>query len=323
MLKLALLAAAAIAAGAVPVPPADRDRESDQLTLGQDRDGRMTVPVRINGAGPYDFVVDTGAERTVVSEEVAAALKLGQGRPVRMHSMTEVRDVDTVVIPYLGVHKKVVTGIHAPALAGRDVGADGMLGVDSLQAQRVLFDFPRQAMWISSSRKRIPGAPRLDEDTILVQARSRYGRLVLTNVVVDGTRVLAVIDTGSSVTIGNAALRRKLARRGKVQRSHPIELLSVTGGTLRADYGLVSRLSIGRINFSNMPVAFADAHPFHKLDLVDRPAILLGMNTLSRFERVSIDFANRDISFDMPDLSRAADATRLAFAEPAGAAIRQ
>ena len=33
-----------------------------------------TVPVMINGQGPFDFVVDTGADRTVISEELAKQL---------------------------------------------------------------------------------------------------------------------------------------------------------------------------------------------------------------------------------------------------------
>ena len=39
----------------------------------------MTVPVEIGGAGPYRFVVDTGAERTVISRELARELELEPG----------------------------------------------------------------------------------------------------------------------------------------------------------------------------------------------------------------------------------------------------
>ena len=40
---------------------------------------RMTAPVRINGQGPFPFVVDTGANRTVISAELAARLGLSKG----------------------------------------------------------------------------------------------------------------------------------------------------------------------------------------------------------------------------------------------------
>ena len=48
---------------------------------------RMTVPVTIEGRGPFQFVVDTGSDRTVVSQELATLLKLAIGETVTMHSI--------------------------------------------------------------------------------------------------------------------------------------------------------------------------------------------------------------------------------------------
>jgi hypothetical protein len=47
-------------------------------------------------------------------------------------------------------------------------------------------------------------------------------------------------------------------------------------------------------------VAFADAHPFKRFGLLDRPAMLLGMDTLRVFHRVSVDFAQRKVRFLLP-----------------------
>ena len=51
---------------------------------------------------------------------------------------------------------------------------------------------------------------------------------------------------------------------------------------------------------SDVPVAFADAVPFKRFGLDDKPALLLGMDALKLFRRVSIDFANREIRFQLP-----------------------
>jgi hypothetical protein len=48
---------------------------------------------------------------------------------------------------------------------------------------------------------------------------------------------------------------------------------------------------------------FADAHPFKRFDLLKRPAMLLGMDTLRAFRRVSVDFAARKVRFLLPDQS--------------------
>jgi predicted aspartyl protease len=262
------------------------------LDYAQDRAQRMTVPVNIGGSGPYNFVVDTGAERTVIASELARRLGLGAGATSIVHSMTEVSRVETVVIPELEVGGNSVRGINAPALARANIGAEGMLGVDSLQSQRVSFDFNRREMTITQSRKREEKWPK---DVIVITARNRFGHLVLVDAEVDGQRVWVIVDTGSQVTVANNALRRRLARKGRLGRVTPVEMISVTGGRLTIDQTTVKQIHIGGVDINDMPIAFADVHPFRKLRLLDRPAILLGMDALQLFQRVSVDFANRKV----------------------------
>jgi predicted aspartyl protease len=253
---------------------------------------RMTVPVSISGQGPFRFVVDTGAERTVISREVARELDLDPGATARVHSITEVSDIATVVIPRLVVGGRQVDGIEAPALEQRHLGAQGMLGVDSLQSQRVSFDFARRQMTVTPSKKR---EERWPSDTIVVKARSRFGHLILVDAAVDGQKVWVILDTGSEATIGNMALRRRLEQRSRIRDPRPVELVSITGGRSPAERATVKRIRVGGIDIFDFPVAFADAHPFRQLDLMDRPALLLGMDALRLFERVSVDFANRKV----------------------------
>lgn len=294
---------------APPTVPAVPEGESNVLGYAPDLFHRMTVPVSIDGKGPYRFIVDTGAERTVISKELARALGLEPGRSAVVHSMTEVRETATVIIPELGISKMMVLDVHAPALARVNLGAEGMLGVDSLKSQRILFDFAKQEMTITPSR-----APerRWSDDTIVVTARSRFGHLVLVDAAVEGQKVYVILDTGSQVSVANTALRRKLEKKKKLRFVKPIQLISVTGGTIQAEYTAVKTLRIGGIDINDMPLAFADVHPFRKLKLTDKPAILLGMDALRLFDRVSVDFATRKVRFLPPDLSRLGGETRVA-----------
>jgi predicted aspartyl protease len=269
----------------------------------------MTVPVSIAGRGPYAFIVDTGAERTSIAEELAQDLKLGLGTRARLHSMTEVSRVQTVLIPALEVGGRNIQGINAPALERRNIGAEGILGVDTLQSQRVSFDFARQQMTVTNSRKREEIWP---EDTIVVTAKNRLGHLVMVDASVDGEKVWVIVDTGAETTVGNSVLRRKLERRGKPLTTWPIELQSVTGGRMAADQSMMRRIRLGGADIHNMPVAFADVHPFRKLGLMDRPALLLGMDALRLFERVSVDFPNRRVRLLTPG-SAERTGTRLAL----------
>lgn len=309
-----LLASAAIAPAGMLIaqeaPPAKIDTQSaETLSYTPDRAMRMTVPVSIGGRGPYRFIVDTGAERTVIARELARELELDPGRTATVHSMTEVSRLATVIVPSLRVGSRTVNDIHAPAVAENNLGASGMLGVDSLRSQRVVFDFKRQQLTISPARRREEFWAGED---IVVVGRRLYGHLVLVDASVDGVKVWVIVDTGSQVTVANSVLRKALESRRRLGRTGRIELTSVTGGSIQADYGVAQRVRIGGIDIRDLPVAFADVHPFRKLQLTDRPALLLGMDALGLFERVSVDFANRRVRVLLNDSSRFEAGQRLA-----------
>ncbi|HEX9946062.1 MAG TPA: retroviral-like aspartic protease family protein [Allosphingosinicella sp.] len=275
-----------------PAAPASPEEQETVLGTGQDRWARMTVPVTIGEHGPFDFVVDTGAERTSIAQELANDLRLGLGARARLHSMTEVSQIRTVLIPALEVGGRSVRGINAPALLRRHIGAEGILGVDSLQSQRVSFDFLREQMTVVPSHRREESWP---SDTIVVTARNRLGHLMLVDASVDGQKVWVILDTGAQTTVANNVLRRKLEEKGRLRTTAPIMLQSVTGGQMPADQTTVKRIRLGGIDIRDMPVAFADVHPFAKLGLSKKPALLLGMDALRLFDRVSVDFPNRRV----------------------------
>lgn len=299
---LLLLCAAPLAAQDAPPPAAPE--AATVVDVGEDRAERMTVQVDVDGRGQYAFIVDTGAERTAISSELADDLDLVVGRMARVHSMTEVSRIQTVRIPALTVGGRKVRDIDAPTLRRRNIGAEGILGVDTLQKQRVSFDFAREQMTVTPSRKREEKWP---EDTIVVTARNRLGHLVLVDAAVDGQKVWVIVDTGAETTVGNSVLREKLARKGRIGRSWQIELESVTGGRIGAEAALVKIIRIGGSDIHDMPVAFADVHPFKALKLMDRPALLLGMDALRLFERVSVDFANKRVRLLPPERTELPD----------------
>jgi predicted aspartyl protease len=192
--------------------------------------------------------------------------------------------------------------VDAPLLDGENIGADGIIGVDSLRSQRVLFDFQTQTLSIVPSA--VPDF-RDEPGTIIVQATRRNGRLVVTDAAANGHEVTVVIDTGSQVSIGNAALRKELIGRDLVNPGQTVELQSVTGGTISGDYMFVRKLDIGGVTLQNLAIVFADAHTFKQLHLDRRPALLLGMNAIRAFKKVSIDFASRKFRVVLPEHSQA------------------
>jgi predicted aspartyl protease len=281
------------AAAAEPSTPAD-----PELVQGShDLNTRLTVPVTINGGGPYSFVVDTAAERTVISRELADRLALTPGATVTVLSISGYERIDTAIVPKLQLTPKRTRmgDVEAPTMKESNLGASGLLGIDSLQSKRVVIDFKAMRMSIVDATTQ-----SADNGDIIVTARSKFGQLILVDASADGQKVNVIIDTGSQVSIGNPALHARLEARHRLGPVTPITIMSVTGGEMPADYSSIAHMRIGGVQLNDMPVAFTDAEIFHKLGLTDKPALLLGMDVLRNFSRVSVDFANRTVRFLLP-----------------------
>lgn len=275
----------------------DDTTQAHDIRFRKDDNERMTVPVHLSGSGPFRFLVDTGASRTAISSELAARLGLKTGEAARLHSVTGMSVVQTATLQNLQLSQGTRRIVDAPVLDARHMGADGILGTDSLRSQRVVFDFEKRLMTIVPARQKEPS----EEGTIVVTGRLRDGRLIVTDATADDNRITVVLDTGSQVSIGNEALRRRLGDSGLIKSTGAVELQSVTGEILHGEYVFVKELQMGGVGLRNLAVVFANAHTFKQLGLEKRPALLLGMNALRAFKKVSIDFANKKLRVILPE----------------------
>jgi predicted aspartyl protease len=283
------------------IPNVDETTQTQDIRFKNQRDDRMTVPVKLSGTGPFQFLVDTGADRTAISSQLAARLGLSKGDNANVHTIAGISTVSTATVPDLELMRTPQKIVDAPVLDREAMGADGIIGVDSLRSQRVEFDFPAQTLSI------VPSATRDFHDepgTIVVQAARRNGRLVVTDAVANGHSLTVVIDTGAQLSIGNEALREQLAGHNLVDPAQKVQLESVTGDLLNGDYMFVRELEIGGLTLKNLAIVFADAHTFKELKLDRKPALLLGMNAIRAFKKVSIDFASRKFRVVLPESSQ-------------------
>ena len=270
---------------------------TDVIATKQDRYDRMTVPVRIGGQGPFDFLVDTGSQNTVLASSLAAQLAIVATARATLVSMAGRQQVDTAEIEEMTLGKRSFTSLLVPLLERAHLGADGIVGLDSLQGQRVLIDFDKGTMAVDDARA-LGGNRGFD---IVFTARRRSGQLIMTRASIDGVDTDVVIDTGAETSGGNRALQRALAHRLTTEQ---VVLHSVTGDRLTADLAWGRSLRIEGATITNVAIAYADALPFRLLELDARPALLLGMRELRVFRRVAIDFATRKILFDVPPGTR-------------------
>lgn len=279
------------------LPPAIID---DTLAIGGENidarkvESRMTIAVEINGTGPYRFVVDSGADSSVVGRRVATALALPLGTPVTLNGMTGSAKVGRVLVDELGLGPVRVPDLELPVLEERDLGGDGMLGIDALANERLMMDFEKRLITVEDASK---PPPRMDGE-IVVTARRRRGQLILTQAKANGVPIDAVIDTGTEITIGNLALRDKIIRRRGV-KVEKLLVTGVTGTTVELDMARVSEIRFGSVILRDVSIAFADVPPFAVFGLSQQPSLLLGTDLLETFRRISLDFKARKVRFQL------------------------
>ena len=179
VLTIALLAGAPAFAQTAPtqttemnsvagVPDIDKTTQTQDVKFRNEHDDRMTIPVRLSGAGPYRFLVDTGADRTAVSREIADRLNLKSAGGAELHTVAGISKVKMATVQDVEFTHPPQRSIEAAVLEGANIGADGIVGVDLLRSQRVQFDFQNQTMSIVPSR--LPDF-RQEPGTIVVEAR--------------------------------------------------------------------------------------------------------------------------------------------------------
>src|SRR3984957_4244564 len=125
---------------------------ASQVIVRRDGHGRLRAPVYINGTGPFDFIVDTGANGSAVAPAVVERLGLSQSGEVLLRGVTGSEKARAVLVESLAVGDLSASLATLPILNEALDGADGFLGTGSFSDKSVLLDLRRNVIAISGSR---------------------------------------------------------------------------------------------------------------------------------------------------------------------------
>ena len=279
--------------------PAVSDRDTVPIAAATDAASHLTVAVRIDGHGPYHFVVDTGADRTILASEVADELGLFRGDRVMLDGVVSAVLTDTVAIRTLSSGSITCRHLVVPTLSRSLLQADGYLGLDFLDGHRVTFDFKNHILQVSEPRARL-SASWARENEARIGASGSAGHLQALDCVVDGVPATAFIDSGAEVSAANAPLLAALAKRNpSFGEIGTIRLIDITGGEILGKVAMVDKIRFSGLTFHDCPLVIADFLVFGVWGLRQRPALLIGMNLLRQFARVSIDYGLKELRFDL------------------------
>jgi predicted aspartyl protease len=274
--------------------PAPASAATDPLKY-LDTAKRLSVKVRVNGRGPFDFLVDTGANSSVITTELATQLNLPRGAPSNLHSIAGSQTVETAKVASLAVGKRSRENMTVSILPRQQLRIDGVLGLEWLDRASLLLDFKQRRMTVGE------GLPLADSQTVIVRSKLLRSGLTLIDAFMPLQRLIAFVDSGSTTTVGNLALLQAARENNAVLGSlADTELRSVTGQVLPGRTAILSRLTLGKMTLRNVPLIIGAIHTFDYWGFHEQPAIVIGTDILQKFDTVSMDFKRNEVRFRVP-----------------------
>ena len=261
-----------------------------------DRIGRVMTHVKVNGKGPFRFVIDTGASRSTLAPHLARALNLkaSVGRNVMLNGVTGAAEVPTVAIDSIEIGALRFEKQDLPVIFTSIMGnADGILGVAGFQDQRIDVDFKRDRVSVLESNGKRP-----HYSMVTARATRNINGLMIVDVRVGRRiRAKAVIDTGAERSLGNLALQAAMNKNRRKKRQVVAAVVhGATPDIADGDVQDIKEATIGDMTLTNLEVIFADFHVFKLWGLDQEPALLIGMDMLGVLERLVIDYRRNEVS---------------------------
>jgi predicted aspartyl protease len=178
------------------------------------RDNLLFVKAGINGQW-VTLLVDTGAERTVLTQAAVARLQLPHDRRVTRTmgiggpSANWDAMLTSFVLGGLSLPVDHLPVANFKGEAGNGPPIDGLLGADVLLAYDVDLDVPEQRMALYRPRRCDDARPPWNEAARAVPGVTARRDRLFVPISLDGVRDMAVLDTGAqTTTIGPALAQR-------------------------------------------------------------------------------------------------------------------
>jgi predicted aspartyl protease len=288
-----------------PVTSVDENTSAEYVSfrLTGGHDPLILVPVYVEGKGPFQFILDTGAFRCLLSPELSTVIgvkkeaqqeAMGTGGPMKMSS-AHVASLTVGSVRQENVEVAVTEELSRFADAVRSK-VDGVIGFSFLKDFRLTVDYQRNIL----NLVRTSSAPPEDANaqpagSVPFSLASPLTSLILLPVFVNGRGPFQfVLDTGASRTTLSFELARKLGMVSVADRS-----ATAAGGQMRMFSSSVDSLALGKVSVRDLGVSVGEF--FNSLNAVSGTKLdgIIGNDFIGRFE-LTIDFPRRMISLTPP-----------------------
>ncbi len=254
----------------------------DDVPLQRAPSGHMLIPVTINGDGPYEFILDTGASHTAVASAVAAqyGFQSDWDEYDTVQALTTQFTAEFFELPNFGYVGRVPSNINTvviPVPEGHPIPVAGLLGADAIGTQTYMIDFSEGRMDLDSDRPSRADGHINPVGLLITEARMRRTY----------RPVHVLVDSGSARSIANFPLVRAAG-----SRRMGLRMGTVTGIDGREEENIdtlmVRNVEIGGLCLPAFQMLEGELDIFRHMGWEDEPALILGMDALQH-TRITVD----------------------------------
>lgn len=291
----------AIAAFAAAPAPAHAQTAIATVPYSVDQNGALTVAVMVNGRGPYNFIIDTGATLTLAFDNLAAIENFaptGEEKR-RVLGISGSAAFDTYRLGEIAVGQAVMTdhiGVVLPDWSEPRKTPHGVLGIDFFRRYAVVFNNREKTMSLYAHGE-IPKDKIRKWSPVRLRAQTfaaASGALYTTRGFLNRSPVTFIIDLGSAATLVNydaaeAIFSGTISRGGASSVTTGSRLNDIFDNRTTVRTGKFRTISVGGATWRNSVIWLKDASIFTELGVSGQPYGLLGADLLAT-QDFALDF---------------------------------
>jgi predicted aspartyl protease len=261
----------------------------------------ILLPVEVNGEGPFEFILDTGAGTSLLSSELGQKLGIKIIGSKEGQSAGGAVSVSLARVSSLAVASAklddVDVGLVDLSQIGKTVGAkiDGDLGYNFLKHFRVTLDYRKNEIRFDDPKRFELAGQSTAVTEVVMRLAGPAKPLILVDVYANGRGPFQfAIDTGTSTT----AITPELAKQLGVA-SLPIGAATTGGAPVDVTAGVLQSFQVGDARIDNLAVVVADFFAMLSDALGAKLDGIVGYNFLRNY-KVALDYPNKMLSLFTP-----------------------
>jgi hypothetical protein len=209
---------------------------------------------------------------------------------MRLHGVT-----GSATVPFISVHTFVVGDMEEqskllPIVPDALGGADGVLGMESLEGKRIAIDFMDDKISITHSH-----ATRAAMGFVTIPLVRSANGLLMATAYMGTIRVHAIIDTGAQATVANPALLAALTARRRTGKMVPSSITGATDDVQEGQATPVPALTLGPISVQAPFITVSDLDIFQRWHMTSEPTMLIGIDILGLLDSMVIDYRRMEL----------------------------